>query len=78
MSAITELRLELISKIKMIEDEDQLKILLSWLDDVSTKPYALSVEEEASIKRGLKDLDEGKIHSHEEVMSRTKKWLDGQ
>lgn len=66
-------KLELIEWLTHLEDENTIAYLKEmkdatesngdWWDD-------LSESQKASIKRGLKDLEEGKVTPHEEVKSR--------
>jgi hypothetical protein len=67
------IKLELIEWLTKLEDDETLEYLKvvkdskiskrDWWDD-------LSEAEKASIKRGLKDIEEGRTTSHEEVKKR--------
>jgi hypothetical protein len=54
--------------VKMVYAMLEVDAQKDWWDDVS-------VEEQASIERGLKDADSGKVTSHTVVMEKYKKWL---
>lgn len=54
--------------VKMVHAMLEVDAQKDWWDDVSD-------EARASIKRGLKDAEEGRIIPHNEVMKKYKKWL---
>jgi predicted transcriptional regulator len=54
--------------VKMIHAKLEVNAEKDWWDDVSTPARA-------SIKKGLRDAEEGKVTEHIEVMKRYKKWL---
>lgn len=58
--------LKIIKKLKMIQEEN---INTSdWWDEINQ-------EEKESIKRGLKDIEEGRVHSHETAKNIYEKYL---
>ncbi len=54
--------------VKMVYAMLEVDAETDWWDDVSD-------EAKASIERGLKDAEAGKVTSHKEVMKKYKKWL---
>lgn len=54
---------EIISKIESLQKNEP-----DWWDLISD-------DEKAEIEQGLADIEEGKVKSHDEVMSKYKKWL---
>ena len=54
-----------IEKIKMLKENHNQK---DWWDEISD-------DEKAAIEDGLKDIDAGRVVSHEEVKKRYEKWL---
>lgn len=60
---ITSLKdISLINRLKTVKEEAS----KDWWDD-------LSQEERESVEQGLRDIKEGRVHSHEEVMAKFKK-----
>lgn len=58
-------------------DEKVVKMVFAMLEVDAQKDWwdDLGKEEKASIQRGLKDAEEGKVVSHKEAMKKYKKWL---
>jgi predicted transcriptional regulator len=58
-------------------DERSLKIVQAILDIEDGKDWwdELAVEERRSVERGLKDVADGKLTPHADVMKKYKKWL---
>ena len=77
MSA-TELKLQIINKIAAIEDELILEEIFKLVDIESQMDsvYRLSEDERKAINLGLKDLEEGRVHSSEEANNIIKEWLN--
>lgn len=77
MSA-TELKLQIINKIKTIEDELILEEIFKLVDIESQMDsvYRLTDDERKAINVGLKDLQEGRVHSSEEANNIIKEWLN--
>ncbi len=77
MSA-TELKLQIINKITTIEDELILEEIFKLVDIESQMDsvYRLSEDERKAINLGLKDLQEGRVHSSEEANNIIKEWLN--
>lgn len=71
-------KLGLIEWISKINDSSIIKKLQRIHDEYS-KPSdwwdEISIEEKESIKRGLKDIEEGRVHSHESAKSIYEKYL---
>lgn len=77
MSIQTE-KLDLIKWISMLNDTSVINQLRQIKDDYSkSKDWweILDKEEVESINRGLKDLEEGRIHPHDEVRKIYEKYL---
>lgn len=69
---------KLIERILEIKDESLLKDLLHFANlsrEKNNEVYELSEEQEVYLKKGIRDIEEGKTVSHEEVMTRAKTWL---
>lgn len=77
MSA-TELKLQIINKIKTIEDELILEEIFKLVDIEAQMDsvYRLTDDERKAINVGLKDLQEGRVHSSEEANNIIKEWLN--
>ena len=77
MSA-TELKLQIINKIAAIEDELILEEIFKLVDIESQMDsvYRLSEDERKAINLGLKDLEEGRVHSSEAANNIIKEWLN--
>ena len=71
-------KLGLIEWISKINDSSIIKKLQRIHDEYS-KPSdwwdEISIEEKESIQRGLKDIEEGRVHSHESAKSIYEKYL---
>ena len=71
-------KLELIEWLIRLNDNSLLDYLNSLKDsEKSTTDWweELSSEQKNSINRGIKDIDEGRIHSHESVMKKYDRFL---
>ncbi len=71
-------KLRLIEWISKLDDSDIITILKQIKDNISDDSkdeMNLSKEEIAGIERGLKDIEEGRIHSNESVMKKYEKYL---
>ena len=71
-------KLRLIEWISKVDDSDIITMLKQIKDNISDESkdeMNLSKEEIAGIERGLKDIEEGRIHSHESVMKKYEKYL---
>ena len=71
-------KLRLIEWISKLDDSDIITVLKQIKDNISDESKEemnLSKEEIAGIERGLKDIEEGRIHSHESVMKKYEKYL---
>ena len=56
--------------------EEVQKILDQLPTDASLEDIQYHIYVVQNVERGLKDLDEGRVVSHEEVKQRMAKWLD--
>ncbi len=72
---IQSLKAELINSINNIEDIEYLKGLNQLVKD-KDEIYILSEEEEAAINEGLKDIEEGRFVTDEELNKEVTKWLN--
>ena len=77
--ASEDLKKQLHSYIDMIEDETQLEMLNDAAETYATKKIdildALSPEQIIRLEESIKQADEGKLTTHEEVMKLSKQWL---
>ncbi len=65
--------------IEDIEDEAALQMLYDDAVEYTTREETeeeLSDEQWASIQRGLKQIEDGKVSSHEDVVQRISEWLN--
>lgn len=61
----------------MLTAKDEVRQLLDKLpDDASLEDIQYRIYVIQSVERGLKDLEEGRVVSHDEVKQRMGKWLD--
>jgi predicted transcriptional regulator len=71
-------KLELIEWLIRLQDNSLIDYLNSLKESESTNSDwwdDLSIDQIESIKRGLKDIDEGRVHTHESVMKKYDKYL---
>ncbi|MBS1493173.1 MAG: hypothetical protein JST55_06670 [Bacteroidetes bacterium] len=71
---IQSLKAELINSINNIEDIEYLKGLNQLVKD-KDEIYILSEEEEAAINEGLKDIEEGRYITNEDLIKQEQEWL---
>lgn len=73
MSTI-ELKNRIHSLVETINDDDMLQAILTLLNRSDKVDWwdELTPEQQESIDKGLKDIEEGRVHSHEDVMNRMK------
>ena len=72
-------KLDIIQRICEIQDND----LIDLIKNIISGPNgyksdwwsSISQEEMASINRGLDDLQQGKVHSHDQIRKKYEKWL---
>lgn len=72
---IQSLKAELINSINNIQDIEYLKGLNQLVKD-KDEVYILSEEQEAAINEGLKDIEEGRYVTDEELNKEVNKWLN--
>lgn len=72
---IAELKNNLHQLIVETDDADILLKVKEVFAQLSAKPYKLTEYEKASIIQGLKDIEEGRVHSHEEVRAEINEWI---
>jgi predicted transcriptional regulator len=78
--AKSEIKKQLHAYIDMIEDESQLEMLHDAAETYLTKNQpdvldSLTPEQLARLQQSIKDADEGKLTSHEDVLKISKQWL---
>lgn len=64
------IKLELIQWLSKLEDDETLDYLKLVKDSMNTRTdwwHELTDEQKSAIERGLKDIDAGRIHSHQDV-----------
>ncbi|MEI6748444.1 MAG: hypothetical protein ACOYMF_00875 [Bacteroidales bacterium] len=72
-------KLEIIQRIIDIQDND----LIALLKKIISAPHVseadwwdtVTQEERASINKGLEDIQQGKVYSHDQVRKKYEKWL---
>ena len=67
MDDMTNIKNNLISRIQSSTDLKFLRALQTIFDSTEQELFQLSSEQEIAIERGLKDIDQGRTVSHEEV-----------
>ena len=76
---ISSEKLDIIQRICEIQDNDLLDIIKNIIDIPNgTKSDwwdQITPEEKNSINRGLNDLQQGKVHSHDQIRKKYEKWL---
>lgn len=76
---VAQTKIEIIQWISQLSDKDTLKQLQKLKEDSLSKEAEIlnkmSDEEIQTINRGLNDLDNNRIFSHEDVMKKYEKWL---
>ncbi len=77
--ALEELKKQLHSYVDIIEDETQLQMLNEAAESYVTKQSdaldLLTPEQLKRLKESIRQADEGRLTSHEEVMKLSKQWL---
>ena len=72
-------KLDIIQRICEIQDNDLIELIKNIVDlpRVSQKDWwdQITQEEKESINRGLNDLQQGKVHSHDQIRKKYEKWL---
>jgi len=70
-------KLKLIQQVLETPDEHVLKRISEVFEEESNQDFWDNLDEDlkASIERGIAQADKGEVKSHEEVMSKYKKWL---
>ena len=73
---IQNVKIELIQWLTTLEDEGTLQKLLALRkDQLESPPHLLSQDEKKSVELGLKDAEDSKVVSQEEVRKIYEKWL---
>jgi hypothetical protein len=72
-------KLDIIQRICEIQDNDLIELIRNIIDIPQTSKLdwwdQISQEEKESISRGLDDLQQGKVHSHDLIIKKYEKWL---
>jgi hypothetical protein len=72
-------KLVIIQRICEIEDNDLIDLIKNIIDSPQASQSdwwdQIGQEEKESIGRGLEDLQQGKVHSHEMIRKKYEKWL---
>jgi len=75
MNTTEQIKRSLISRIEDSEDLNFLNALQTIFDSSEQALYKLSLEEEASIEKSRFEIENGKFHKNEDVISEMKEWL---
>lgn len=78
MDATTQIKNNLISRIKDSQDLSFLKALQTIFDSSEKGLYQLSSEQETSINRAKEQIQNGQFSPNESVISEMKEWLKNQ
>lgn len=74
--SIENKKIELIQWLSTLEDQSLIDKLLKLRDAENTDWWQeLSAKEKASIEKGIKEAEEGKLKPHSEVRDKYEKWL---
>jgi len=76
MDITTQIKDNLILRIKNSEDLNFLQALQTIFDTSEQSLYQLSPEQLESIKTGREDMRRGEFHENKQVISEMKKWLE--
>ncbi|MCX6243486.1 MAG: hypothetical protein NTU98_02180 [Bacteroidetes bacterium] len=72
-------KLDIIQKICEIQDNELIDLIKNIIDIPKTAKSdwwsKITQEEQDSINRGLNDLQQGKVHSHDQIRKKYEKWL---
>ena len=72
-----ELKLAIFDKLKSVEDDSLLEIIMNLLKTVDKdKIYHLSEYELNMVKEGEEDIKAGRLYTNEEVIAEENKWLN--
>jgi len=75
--SISELKLEIIKKVISISDEHILEEIIRLINQESdlANSYQLTDEEQAALKEGLQDVEDGNLYCLESAEKMLKEWL---
>jgi len=72
-------KLEIIQRICEIQDNDLIDLIKYVVDSPHTSRSdwwdQITQEEKDSVNRGLNDLQQGKVYSHDQIRKKYEKWL---
>jgi hypothetical protein len=75
MDMTSQIKKNLISRIKDSKDLNFLKALQTIFDSSEQALYQLSSEQQTVIEKGKNDIKEGDFYKNEEVISEMREWL---
>ncbi|MDR9401720.1 MAG: hypothetical protein RI558_09910 [Psychroflexus sp.] len=75
MNTTDQIKTNLISRIKAINDIDVLKALQLYFENTEQEPYQLSAEQKNALAEGEDQIKRGECSSHESVMQEMREWL---
>ena len=76
MNTISQLKNNLITRIKKSDDIEFLKALQTIFDSSSQSLFELSSEQKESINKGREEIRNGEYISNNQVISEIEKWLE--
>jgi len=75
-------KLDIIQRICEIQDNDLIDLIKNIVDSPHTSKSdwwnQITQEEKDSVNRGLNDLQQGKVYSHDQIRKKYEKWLKDQ
>ena len=75
MKVTSQLKKNLISRIKNSDDLNFLNAIQTLFDSADKALYPLSLEQQSAIEKGRSDIKNGHSFKNEEVISEMKQWL---
>lgn len=75
MNTTEQIKRNLISRIKDSEDVNFLNALQTIFDSSEQALYKMSSDQESSIEKSRIEIETGKYHKNDEVISEMKEWL---
>lgn len=75
MNTTEQIKRNLISRIEDSEDLNFLNALQTIFDSSEQALYKLSLNQESSIEKSRVEIESGKFHKNEDVISEMKEWL---
>lgn len=75
MNATEQIKRNLISRIKDSEDVNFLNALQTIFDSSEQALYKMSSDQESSVEKSRVEIETGKYHKNDDVISEMKEWL---